>query len=185
MKNLSPLKSFVNDTNDRAAYTKHWYVVETRMNHEKKLRDQLTNMGVECFIASQIIERQWKYRKKKIEQLILPMKVFVCIEKRERRALLDMSLIIRFMHERNSPTPLIIPTEQMNPFMKMLKCSSSPVSMDGSKLESGCKVRVIRGSLQGLEGSVISHEGRSKLKIEMNMFGAVCVEIALEDIERL
>lgn len=54
----------MSDTDDREAHKKLWFVLETRMNHEKKARDQLTKLGIECFLRSQKVERQCESKKK-------------------------------------------------------------------------------------------------------------------------
>lgn len=175
--------SSVNDTDDREAHRKYWFVLETRMNHEKKTRDQLTKLGFECFLASQKVERKWKTRKKIIEQLLIPMKVFVRINMQTRLQVLELPSVLRFMHDRTTGMSVVIPDDQMSQFRLMIEASEKPILVADLKAEPGQLVRVKNGPLEGLEGCYITHDGRSKVKIELDILGSVCVDVPFEDIE--
>ena len=73
------------DTNQR-----NWLVAYTRMHHEKKVRDQLTNMGIHCFLPVRIVERQWSDRIKKVEQVLISMMIFVYVNPEEQRQVLEL-----------------------------------------------------------------------------------------------
>lgn len=175
--------SFVNDTGDREACKKRWFVAETKMYHEKKVRDVLTKMGIECFLPSQIVLRQWKHRKTKVEQLLIPMKVFVHIEERDKFRVLNLHLVTRFMREWNKTTPVVVPDDQMSQFMFMLNYTEKPVCFSETVLELGVRVRVVRGPLQGLEGDFIATNGVSKIRVGMDFLGYISVEVPIEDIQ--
>lgn len=179
-------KSSVNDTDEHEVCPKFWYVLETRMNHEKKVRSQLEKMGVECFLPSQEIERQWKYRKKKIEQLVIPMKIFVHIEKTAKLKVLQLTSVSRFMRDRKSSTSVIIPDRQMDQFISMVTSSNKTVEFCNGRIDTGVHVRVKSGPLSGLEGCIISQSGRTKLRVEISALGGgACVEISREDVENI
>lgn len=180
-----PKSSSVNGTDDREAYKKYWFVVETRMNQERKVRDYLENIGVECFLPSQMVKREWKHRTKMIEQLLIPMKVFVNIGTHQKMSVLKINSPVRFMYDRSRASSVVIPDFQMSQFMMMLKSSEYPVKLCDLDIEPGVRIRVLRGSLAGLEGTFLSQDGRSKVKVEMSILGSVYVEIPFEDIEVL
>lgn len=184
---MNKLKNYstVDDTDGHEVYRKYWFVLETRMHHEKKVRAQLEDLNIECFLPSQIVERAWKYRKKKIEQLLLPMKVFVHISKQDKLKVLQLSSVYRFMYDRVKLDSVIIPDDQMSQFMLMLRASSEEVQFCEDDMEPGVRVRVKSGPLSGLDGCVICQNGRSRFKIEVSVFGSVCVEISKDDIEKL
>lgn len=48
-----------------------------RLHHEKKTAERLTAMNIENFLPVQEEIRQWTYRKKKIERVVIPMMIFV------------------------------------------------------------------------------------------------------------
>ena len=180
---LKQQKAAVIDTVEREAYEKKWYVAETRMHHEKKVRDQLQKLGIECFLPSQTVVRQWKYRKKKIEQILIPMKVFVRIGQQDKLKVLQLTLVTKLMQKWDRTEHVIIADCEMDRFMFMLKSAEKTVEVEGSALEPGVQIRVINGPLSGLEGCLISQNERSKIRVEMNVLGFVCVEISVDDVE--
>ena len=178
-------QSAVNDTDDREARKRYWFIVETRMNHEKKVREQLTKIGVECFLASQLHVRQWKYRKTTIEHILIPMKVFVYISQAEKSKVLELLLVTRFMQDCSTRGPVIIPKDQMDQFMFVLKFAEEKVVINESTLIPGVQVRVLQGPLQGLVGDFISQSGSSKIRVLIDVLGSVSVDISIEDIEKV
>ena len=58
---------------------KKWLVAYVRLHHEKKTAERLTAMNIENFLPVQEEIRQWTYRKKKIERVVIPMMIFVQI----------------------------------------------------------------------------------------------------------
>ena len=46
--------------------TVHWHAVFTASRAEKKVRDRLEELGVECFLPVQTVLRQWTYRKSRV-----------------------------------------------------------------------------------------------------------------------
>ena len=47
-------------TKDNLDQEKHWHAVFTASRAEKKVRDRLEELGVECFLPVQTVLRQWK-----------------------------------------------------------------------------------------------------------------------------
>ena len=73
--------SSVNGTDDREAYSKSWIALYTRPRSEKKVRDYLNSIGIENYLPVQYQLRQWSDRKKLVEVVVIPMVIFVTIER--------------------------------------------------------------------------------------------------------
>lgn len=56
---------------------KHWYAMYVRMHHEKKAAETLNKMGITNYLPLQTIVKQWSDRKKKTQQVVIPMMIFV------------------------------------------------------------------------------------------------------------
>jgi hypothetical protein len=76
---------------------KKWLVAYVRLHHEKKTAERLTAMNIENFLPVQEEIRQWTYRKKKIERVVIPMMIFVHVDAAERSQVLTLSAISRYM----------------------------------------------------------------------------------------
>ena len=76
---------------------KSWLAAYVRLHHEKKTRDRLTAMGIECFLPIQEEIHQWSDRRKKVERVVIPMMIFVRVSDEERGLPLTLSAISRYM----------------------------------------------------------------------------------------
>ena len=72
-----------NGTGEGVAYSKRWYVALVRMHHEKKVAERLNKMGIENFVPVQQELHQWSDRRKMVESVLLPMRVFVHVDAKD------------------------------------------------------------------------------------------------------
>ena len=93
---------------------KKWLVAYVRLHHEKKTAERLTAMNIENFLPVQEEIRQWTYRKKKIERVVIPMMIFVHVDAAERSQVLTLSAISRYMVLHGEHTPAVIPDDRWN-----------------------------------------------------------------------
>jgi transcriptional antiterminator NusG len=174
------MNSVGKETNER-----RWLAAYVRMHHEKKVRDRLKEMGIECFLPIQEEVRMWSDRKKKVERVLIPMMIFVHVNIEEQRRVITLSSVMRYMVLRGEHTPTVIPDEQMEKFRFMVDFSESPVNFDSQMLRPGEKVRVIKGTLAGLEGELITLDGKSGIAIRINQLGCAIVEMQSSMVERI
>ena len=137
---------------------KSWLAAYVRLYHEKKTRDRLTAMGIESFLPVQEEIHQWSDRRKKIERVVIPMMIFVHVDPAERAEVLTLSSVSRYMVLRGQ--------------------SSSP-------LAPGEQVRVIKGPLAGLEGELVTIDGKSKVAVRLDMLGCAHVDMPVGFVERV
>lgn len=164
---------------------KRWLAAYVKMHHEKRVRDRLTAMGIENFLPVQEEVRQWSDRKKKVERVLIPMMIFVNVDTEEQRSIITDPSILRYLTLRGEHTPTEIPAEQMERFRFMLDHSDSAVSFSTDDLQPGEKVRVIKGPLAGLEGELITVEGKSKIAIRIHQLGCAEVEMSVSMVEKI
>lgn len=163
---------------------KRWLAAYVKMHHEKKVRDRLTAMGIHNFLPVQEEVRQWSDRKKKVERVLIPMMIFVRVDTEEQRSVITHPSIIHYLTLRGEHSPTEIPADQMDRFRFMLDHSDSAVSFSDNDLQPGEKVRVIKGPLTGLEGELITVEGKSRIIIRIEQLGCAEVEISLSMVEK-
>lgn len=164
---------------------KRWLAAYVKMHHEKKVRDRLTVMGVENFLPVQEEIRQWSDRKKKVERVLIPMMIFVRVDTREQRSIITHPSILYYLTLRGEHTPTEIPADQMERFRFMLDHSDTTVNFSANDLQPGEKVRVIKGPLTGLEGELITMEGKSRIIIRIEQLGYAEVEISPTMVEKV
>lgn len=162
-----------------------WLAAYVKMHHEKKVRDRLGEMDIECFLPVQEEVRIWSDRKKKVERVLIPMMIFVHVNNDEQRSVITLPSVMRYMVLRGEHVPTVIPAVQMEQFRFMVDFSDSPVRFDSQPLRPGEKVRVIKGSLAGLEGELINVDGKSGIAIRIVQLGCAMVEMQSSMVERV
>ena len=155
---------------------KSWLAAYVRLYHEKKTRDRLTAMGIESFLPVQEEIHQWSDRRKKIERVVIPMMIFVHVDPAERAEVLTLSSVSRYMVLRGQSTPA---------FRFMLDYSEEAIEVCSSPLAPGEQVRVIKGPLAGLEGELVTIDGKSKVAVRLDMLGCAHVDMPVGFVERV
>ena len=173
---------------------RRWYVAIVNHGTERLCCNKLKEAGFESYLPLQTVVRRYSNgRKKKVDRLVLPSKVFVRATEQERlKQVVTLPLVNRFLADRarkaspGAASPAaIIPDEEMRMFRIMLEQEDYPVSLEESLVafSSGDRVRVSRGKLAGLEGTVKQAEdGKRFLYISLSILGAARVEIDRADV---
>lgn len=143
----------------------NWYAIRTRSRHEKVVERQLQGQGIDVFspFVSQI--RQWSDRRKVVESPLFAGYAFVRIAPapEERVRVLRTQGVVDVVGAQGQGTP--IPSEQIETVRSVLagKVPFSPHAY----LKVGQRVRVRGGSLDGVEGILLAHNGSRTLVISV------------------
>jgi len=164
---------------------KVWLAAYVKMHHEIKTRDRLTAMGIENFLPVQEVIRQWSDRKKKVNRVLIPMMIFVHVDKTQQTEVLTLSAVSRYMVLRNEHRPAIIPDKQMERFRFMLDNADETVTFNSDTMRAGEKVRVIKGPLAGLEAELITIDGNSTIVVRIEQLGCATVEMNVSSVEMI
>lgn len=168
---------------------KHWYIALVKHGNEKICGKKLTELGFENYVAVQRVFRQYASgRKKWVERLVLPSKVFVRATENERlKNVVTQPLVNRFMVDPSKrrvyagkSAAATIPDKEMEMFRRMLEQDELPVNIEefGAAYSEGDKVRVVAGRLAGLEGTVMrSEDNKNRLYVSLDILGVASVEV--------
>ena len=146
--------------------SERWYALQTRARHEKIVKERLDKRGVETFLPTVTEVHHWSDRKKKVELPLFSCYLFARLAptRLDQLRVLCVEGVFRFVGPRREGLP--IPDEQIEAVRALLEsqlpCSSHPF------LKIGQRVRVRSGSLDGLEGILISRNGDSTLVISVD-----------------
>lgn len=171
-----------------------WFVAVVNHNSEKSVQERLARLGFESYVAKQEELRIWKNgRKTKVDKVVIPARVFVKCTEKERRQIVAMPFINRFMTDRASYSATrasghvaVIPQGQIDTLRFMLGQSDIPISFVDTPLSVSDKVMVARGTLKGVEGEVIRViDGKSDVVVRIGMLGSAKMIIDTVDLELL
>lgn len=172
-----------NGADGREALPKHWIAALVQVRNEKAVGKKLNDLKIENYVPTQWEIHQWSDRKKKVEQVVIPMIVFIHTDKPTERRLITYSFILKLLTYPGTRTPAIIPDEQINRLMFMLKHSESLIEMRDQVFKTGETVRIVRGPLKGLEGELCRVESdRPMVAVQLECLGYACVNVSKNDL---
>ena len=171
-----------------------WFVAIVNPRHEKTVADKLQKINLETYVAIQQEVHQWANgRRKKVDRVVIPSMVFVKCSEQERRRIVTLPYILRFLVNRsgssanglNKPVAVIGEAE-MAKLRFMLGHSDSPVEFAPTQFRIHDTVRVIRGNLAGLQGEIRANsDGTHTLLVSLSLLGGALLHIPPQDVEKL
>lgn len=160
---------------------KKWFALYTRSRAEKKAKAQLLDAGIECYLPIQKTLRQWSDRKKKVENVVLPSYIFVRIEPNLTDRVFVSDHLVAYI--RYQGRPAIIPDKQIEAFRRIIE-SDTPFEISPEKFPKGSKVKVILGSLKGIEGEIYEMANNKRLIVQIDQVGfSLSVQIPADYLE--
>jgi transcription antitermination factor NusG len=157
-----------------------WWAVYTRHQHEKTVAEMLVAKGFEVFLPLYESTRRWKDRRMVLSLPLFPCYVFV-------RGGLDRKLqvvttpgihMILYRGEQVA----IVPSQEIEAIQRVVDgpCQIEPYPF----LKCGKRVRVVRGSLEGVEGILVRKKNLFRLVLSVDMLAqSVAVEVHASDVE--
>ena len=180
------LESIVPVTTDREAHSKRWIAALVQSCLEKRVGERLDKLGVENYIPTQTVIRQWSDRKKKIERIVIPMIVFIRTDEMTERRLRMQTYIRKILSYPGQWKAAVIPDAQIDRLKFMLRHAESSVELLEQTLQVGEAIRVSRGPLKGLEGEIYQVQpDKPMVAIRIDCLGYACVSIDKSDLESI
>jgi transcription antitermination factor NusG len=157
-----------------------WWALYTRHQHEKVVAEMLEAKGLVVFLPLYESIRRWKDRSKTLALPLFPCYVFVRGEM--GRHLQVVSTPGVHMVLTNGERAAIIPDEEIEAIRRTLEGSLRVEPHPF--LRVGERVRVTRGTLEGVEGILARKKNLFRLILSVNMLAqSVAVEIDAADVE--
>jgi transcription elongation factor/antiterminator RfaH len=163
----------------------NWYAVQTRARNEKVICERLQEQGLRTFLPLVSEVRRWSDRKKKVELPLFSCYVFVKLSisnHDERMRVFRTSGVFRIVSMRGEAVP--IPDEQIETLRAVIT-QQVPFSAHPF-LKIGQRVRIRGGSLEGVEGVLLSRNGDRTLIISVDAIQrSLAVSVEGYDVEAL
>jgi transcription antitermination factor NusG len=157
-----------------------WWAVYTRHQHEKAVAQVLSSKGFEVFLPLYDSVRRWKDRNKTLSLPLFPCYVFVRGGLNRRLQVVTTPGIhtILYSGERIA----FIPNNEIDSIRRAV---DGPLLVEPHPfLRCGEKVRVTRGSLEGVVGVLVRKKSLFRLVLSVEMLAqSVSVEIDASDVE--
>jgi transcription antitermination factor NusG len=156
-----------------------WWALYTRHQHEKTVADMLAAKGFEVFLPLYESMRRWKDRQKMLSLPLFPCYVFVRGGLSRRLQVVTTPGV--HMVLSHGERVALIPETEIDAIRKTLE---GPFRVEPHPfLKCGERVRVIRGTLEGVEGILVRKKNQTRLVLSVAMVAqSVAVEIDAADV---
>jgi transcription antitermination factor NusG len=158
-----------------------WFAVLTRSRHERKVRDQLLQAGLEVFLPTTYRWSRWRDRRKRIEWPLFPGYCFVRLPPKEILPGLagNGSRVITI---GGQPAP--IPDCEIDA-VRRLMATTLPYET-WPFMNKGPPVEIVRGPLAGARGRFVRNGADFRVLLAIELLGRMLsVQIDSADVERL
>jgi transcription antitermination factor NusG len=156
-----------------------WWAVYTKHQHEKMVAELIAVKGAEVFLPLYDIQRQRKYRTVRLALPLFPSYVFVR-EQAEMRVPTLSTPGVHAIVRRGSEYGIIPDSEIRN--LRLALAAEHDLEPHPF-LPLGERVRVVRGSLKGLEGILVRYRNAFRVVISVSLLSqSAAVEVGAIDI---
>ena len=165
---------------EEAAGDSVWWALYTRHQHEKVVAEMLAVKGIEVFLPLYESIRRWKDRSKTLSMPLFPCYVFVRGAVNKRLQVVSTPGVHMILtHGERIAT---VPQDEIEAIRRTV--SGSFRVEPHPFLKVGERVRVMRGTLEGVEGILVRKKNLFRLILSVNMLAqSVAVEIDAADVE--
>lgn len=156
-----------------------WCVAHTRHQHEKTVSEMLVTKGFEVFLPLYESTRRWKDRHKVLSLPLFPGYVFVRGAMDRRLPVLTTPGVHTVISQGDRIA--VVPEEEIEAIRRTVEGDFSVEPHPF--LHCGERVRVIRGSLEGVEGILTRKKNQFRLVLTVEMLvQSIAVEIDAMDV---
>lgn len=160
--------------------TPAWWALYTRHQHEKIVAEMLATKGFEVFLPLHESLRRWKDRQKLLSLPLFPCYVFVKGSLSRRLQVVTTPGIHMILSKGEQIA--VIPEAEILAIRRAVEGSYKVEPHPFLKV--GERVRVTRGSLEGVEGILVRKKNAFRLVLSVDMLAqSVGVEVSAADVE--
>jgi transcriptional antiterminator RfaH len=147
-----------------------WHVIYTNPKAEKKVADQLADMGIEvyCPLVSSI--RQWSDRKKKVEMPLFTSYVFVNVDEKHKNKVFDVKGVVRYIFWLGKPA--IVRDDEIEAIKKWL--NAGVVDVEIENIRKGDLFEIKNGPFRDHTG-LVQEVNRHTIRLMIESLGIVLV----------
>ncbi len=142
-----------------------WFVARTRHGAELGVRNRLVALGVDHFIPT--VQTRGR-RGKTVERPVINCLLFIHASQAEALALIhERGLKADYLFDCATRRLMVVPDKEMDDFRRVLDLSTDEGGLMDRPLEAGERVRVVKGPLQGVEGRILSVQGKNYVVVSL------------------
>ena len=159
-----------------------WYALFTKSRQERIASIRLQALDIPFFLPMNDEVHQWSDRKQLVSVPLFPGYLFIHIERLSKKKLhvVNAPGVVGFVGNQSGPLP--IPDSEIESIRTMFtrgdKCRPHAF------LKEGDRIRMVRGPLSGIEGTLLRSGAKAQLVVSINIIQrSVAVTVSEHDVE--
>jgi transcription antitermination factor NusG len=161
-------------------FAPQWFAAYTLPNHEKRVARQFSERSIPHYLPLYSSVRRWKDRKMLLDLPLFPGYVFAQMSLLDRVKVIQVPSLVRLVGFGGRPAAL--PECDLTAIQiclsQRLRIEPHPV------LQTGQRVRIVRGALEGIEGILVRNKRISRLVLSVDLImQAVAIEVDAADVQ--
>jgi len=154
-----------------------WFALYTKPRAEKKVYDDLRQIGVEAYLPLRKELRHWSDRKKWVETPVINSYIFVHIQATDYLRVFEAKGVLSYVKRKGKA--VIIPAREIEAMRKTVE-SNLTFNVETSTIRKGQTITIASGPLKGVTGEVVDVQGTKKLYLQISHIGYTLV-VTLDD----
>ena len=155
-----------------------WYALYTKARAEKKVLEQLTQMGIKAYLPLKRVLRQWSDRKKWVDVPVISSYIFIKIPETDYRKVFDARGVVAYVSYKGKA--VTIPDHEIEAMRRTIE-NNIDFDVQQRELKKGEEITITSGPLKGIKGIIKEVQGNKKLYISISNIGYTLV-IDMEDV---
>jgi transcription antitermination factor NusG len=155
-----------------------WYALYTKARAEKKVLEQLTQIGIKAYLPLKRVLRQWSDRKKWVDVPVISSYIFIKIPETDYRKVFDARGVVAYVSYKGKA--VTIPDHEIEAMRRTIE-NNIDFDVQQRELKKGEEITITSGPLKGIKGIIKEVQGNKKLYISISNIGYTLV-IDMEDV---
>ena len=155
-----------------------WYALYTKARAEKKVLEQLTQMGIKAYLPLKRVLRQWSDSKKWVDVPVISSYIFIKIPETDYRKVFDARGVVAYVSYKGKA--VTIPDHEIEAMRRTIE-NNIDFDVQQRELKKGEEITITSGPLKGIKGIIKEVQGNKKLYISISNIGYTLV-IDMEDV---
>jgi len=143
-----------------------WYAAYTNSRAEKSVYNQLQQKEIETFLPIRKVWRQYKTRKKKVDEVLFKSYIFFRISSRKFYEITKTQGVVKIISFEGKPAP--IPEYQIDIIKRLIK-NEIIFEVQDTIFSVGDNVEIIDGALKGHNGTLVNINGKYKVAMALEI----------------
>lgn len=145
-----------------------WYAFYTRPRSEKASFTRLEKAGFTCYLPLKRERRKWSDRIKTVLLPLFPSYLFVQAEEHQLNGIRIEGALVGYITFEGKPAS--IPDGQME-IIKKIVAEADSLEVVPSDMKPGQKIEITGGTLIGVKGELVRHQGNHKVLVRLDELG--------------